>query len=105
VRAYGINNTSGTITLGDAEPSTSPNYGTANADVSTTDPSILAVGANNGTAIANDSGIVNFYDGIIKGSHVSTNKAVNSTEHLYETRAEYTDENGYKYRILEFMGN
>lgn len=105
VRAYGINNTSGTITLGDAEPSTSPNYGTANADVSTKDPSILAVGVDNGTAIANDSGIVNFYDGIIKGSHVSTNKAVNSTEHLYETRTEYTDGNGYKYRILEFMGN
>jgi hypothetical protein len=55
----------GAITLGEAEPTDSPNYGTANANVSTTSPNISAIGGNLGIGVTLETGSFNFYDGKI----------------------------------------
>ena len=109
--AFGLWVKNGTITLGEAEAINSPNYGTANAVVSTTSPLIQAFGATNGIGITLEAGNFNFYDGkIIQTDTIGpavqadhTSKAtITNVEYLYQPEA-HTDEEGYNYFILEFM--
>ena len=102
---------SGAITLGEAEPTDSPNYGTANANVSTTSPNITAIGDNLGIGVTLENGSFNFYDGkitqnstvgpAVQADHV-TRATVTNVEYLYQPET-YTDTSGHTYFILEFM--
>ena len=89
---------SNNLTLGEAEDSSSPNYGLDTANVSTTDPYIYA---SYGNGIKN-TGKLYFYDGKIIGSEASITKEPAGVEYLYEA-IEHTDENNYHYRVLEWM--
>jgi len=102
--ATGISNGSGVVTLGVAEPTSSPDRGQATAHVDNTNPSIRAIGASTGTAITFDTGQVYFYDGIATGSTSAINKDPSVIEYLW--RAKYgTDGDGYHYMIQEFAQN
>ena len=97
----GINNESGVVTLGVAEPTSSPDRGQPTAHVDNTNPSIRATGATSGTAISFDTGQVYFYDGIATGSSAAINKDPSVIEYLW--RVKYgTDGDGYKYIIQEY---
>jgi len=103
---YGIWNTSGIVTLGEAEPVTSVNYGGEHADVSTTDPLIKASTANTSSsriaiAIKNETGKIYYYDGKIMGQTAAMPDNPAGVEYLYEPK-DYA-ENGYQCRILEWM--
>lgn len=100
--AYGIYIDNGEVTLGEAEPTTSPNYGTANADVSTTAPAITAIGSQTGIGIKKNVGKFNYYDGIITGSTEAKPELPTKIEYLYEAK-NYTDDNNHQYCILEYM--
>ncbi len=117
IRAYGnrsndgtigIRNNSGTVTIGTPEPTTSPNYGGENADVSTTDPYIASTFYGTVSnivktyGITNTSGRVYFYDGKIVGGRAAMDKVPTGVEYLYEPKDE-VDENGYYVRTLEWM--
>ena len=92
--SYGIYSSSGTITIGVAEPTTSPNYGGANADVAQDNPSITAISTNNssnsnanykiGVGVKTVSGRVSYYDGKVSGSTASFGDEPTITEHFYE---------------------
>jgi hypothetical protein len=102
---YGIYNTTGEVTIGEPEPSTSPDYGGQNANVDTQNPNIRAIGSSTGIGAHNDSGKVNFYDGRITASSMPFQPSEylpTEAEYRYEPR-EYTDGDGYKYVILEWM--
>ena len=102
---------SGTITLGEAEPTDSPNYGTADANVSTTSPNITAIGDNLGIGVTLENGSFNFYDGkitqnstvgpAVQADHV-TRATVTNVEYLYQPET-HTDTSGHTYFILELM--
>ena len=66
--SYGIYNETGEITIGQAESSSDPDYGQPTANVSITNPNIQAIGTSTGIGVKNNTGRVNFYDGIITGS-------------------------------------
>ena len=101
--SYGIWNETGTIIIGVPEPTTSPNYGKENADVSTTNPSIRAIGTDTGIGIKNNStGKIYYYDGIITGTTATMPEIPAGIEYLYEPKDE-VDENGYHVRTLEWM--
>lgn len=100
--AYGIYIDNGEVTLGEAEPTTSPNYGTANANVSTTAPAITAIGSQTGIGIKKNVGKFNYYDGIITGSTEAKPELPTKIEYLYEAK-NYTDDNNHQYCILEYM--
>ena len=109
--AFALWTKTGTITLGEAEPTDSPNYGTANANVSTTSPNITAIGDNLGIGVTLENGSFNFYDGkitqnstvgpAVQADHV-TRATVTNVEYLYQPET-YTDTSGHTYFILEFM--
>ena len=109
--AFGLWSKSGTITLGEAEPEDSPNYGTANATVSTESPLIQAYGVTNGIGITLEAGNFNFYDGkivqnstigpAVQADHVSK-ATITNVEYLYQPET-HTDEEEHTYFILEFM--
>jgi hypothetical protein len=94
----------GIVNMGEAEPLTSGNRGTSNADVSLTDPYVEAIGRKNGYAIYNENGYYNFYDGKIKGSTKARyNEASAGVEFLWEITS-YHDNDNNEYSILEYMG-
>ena len=109
--AFALWTKTGTITLGEAEPTDSPNYGTADANVSTTSPNITAIGDNLGIGVTLENGSFNFYDGkitqnstvgpAVQADHV-TRATVTNVEYLYQPET-YTDTSGHTYFILEFM--
>jgi hypothetical protein len=109
--AFGLWSKSGTITLGEAEPEDSPNYGTANAVVSTESPLVQAYGVTNGIGITLEAGNFNFYDGkivqnstigpAVQADHVSK-ATITNVEYLYQPET-HTDEEEHTYFILEFM--
>jgi len=111
--AYALWAKNGAITLGEAEDLNSINYGTANANVSTTSPNIQAFGTTYGIGVTLEGGSFNFFDGkITQNSTVGpavqadhqTKATVTNVEYLYQPEA-HTDENGHTYFILEFMRN
>jgi hypothetical protein len=98
---YGIYNNTGEVTLGVAEPTDSPNYGLNTADVSTTKPSVRALGAS-GIGVKNISGRINFYDGRVTATTTTFAEALTKVEYQYEPQT-FTDGDGYFYTILEWM--
>ncbi len=109
--SFGLWAKNGTIALGEAEATDSPNYGTANAVVSTASPLIKAFGSNHGIGITLEAGNFNYYDGkIIQTSTIGpavqadhTSKAtITNVEYLYQPET-HTDEEEHTYFILEFM--
>ena len=104
--AYGIYINNGSVTMGVAEDSSSPNYGTANADVSTTNPSVKAVGTTTGIGVKKINGIFDFYDGIIIGSTAAKPEVATHIEYgfeAYQPEAEPTNGDGYKTNYLYFL--
>ena len=101
---YGLYVENGDLTMGVPEPVDSPNYGTGNADVSTTTPSITAIGTTTGIGVYKNLGRFKYYDGIITGSTsaIPRDKISSDVEHLYEPTF-HTDENGYDVCILTWM--
>ncbi|MBR3322722.1 hypothetical protein IKG13_01530, partial [Candidatus Saccharibacteria bacterium] len=100
-KAYGIFTNTGTITLGIPEQP-GPTYGKEDADVSTTNPDIKAIGSSSGIGIKNASGgKVYFYDGRITGSSSAMPENPTATEYMFDPK-DYLDENNYHYRILEW---
>lgn len=101
---YGLYIENGDLTMGVPEPVDSPNYGTGDADVSTTTPSITAIGTNSGIGVYKNLGRFKYYDGIITGSTsaIPRDKISSDVEHLYEPTF-HTDENGYDVCILTWM--
>ena len=102
VEVYGLYVAGGTVTMGEAEPSDSPDYGKATAHVSTTAPAIRAIGTSIGIGIKKTQGAFNYYDGIATGSTDAEPEPPTNVEYLYEPIT-HTDADGYKYCILEFM--
>ena len=101
--AYGIYNDAGVVTLGVPEDPSSQDYGRATADVSTTNPDIRAIGTSSGIGVKNaNGGKVYYYDGKITGSTAAMPENPAGLEYMYEPK-DYTDENGYQFRILEWM--
>ena len=109
--SFGLWVKNGTITLGEAEPEDSINYGTANAVVSTESPLIQAYGATNGIGITLEAGNFNFYDGkIVQNSTIgpavqadhASKATITNVEYLYQPET-HTDDEGHTYFILEFM--
>jgi hypothetical protein len=99
--AYGIYNETGYITLGVPEQP-GPTYGKEDADVSTTNPDIKAIGSSSGIGIKNASGgKVYYYDGRITGSTAAMPENPSGTEYMFDPK-DYLDENNYHYRILEW---
>jgi hypothetical protein len=103
-KAYGIYVENGDLTMGTPEPVDSPNYGTGDADVSTTNPSVTAIGTTTGIGIYKNLGRFKYYDGIITGSTwaIPRDKISSDVEHLYEPTF-HTDENGRDVCILTWM--
>lgn len=101
---YGLYIENGDLTMGVPEPVDSPNYGTGDADVSTTNPSITAIGTTTGIGVYKNLGRFKYYDGIITGSTsaIPRDKISSDVEHLYEPTF-HTDENGYDVCILTWM--
>ena len=100
---YGIYNDAGSITIGIPEDPSSQDYGRATADVSTTNPDIRAIGTSSGIGVKNaNGGKVYYYDGKITGSTTAMPENPAGLEYMYEPK-DYTDENGYQFRILEWM--
>ena len=101
--AYGIYNDAGVVTLGIPEDPSSQDYGRATADVSTTNPDIRAIGTSSGIGVKNaNGGKVYYYDGKITGSTTAMPENPAGLEYMYEPK-DYVDENGYHYRVLEWM--
>ena len=102
--AYGIYIEDGEVTLGEAEPTSSPNYGGEHANVSTTNPNIKAIGTEQGIGVYKATGRFIYYDGKITGSTfaIPRNDITTLVEHLYEPTF-HTDENGYDSCILTWM--
>ena len=101
--SYGIYNDTGVVTLGVPEDPSSQDYGRATADVSTTNPDIRAIGTSSGIGVKNaNGGKVYYYDGKITGSTAAMPENPAGLEYMYEPK-DYTDENGYQFRILEWM--
>lgn len=102
--ANGIYNNKGTVILGTPEDPSSPNYGLDTADVSTEIPEIKVTSTRNdgGIGVKNNTGRFYFYDGKIMGTSKAMAESPSGTEYLYEVK-DYTDENGYKVRTLEWM--
>ncbi|MBR3378004.1 hypothetical protein IKG50_01605, partial [Candidatus Saccharibacteria bacterium] len=99
--AYGIYSETGTITLGVPEQP-GPTYGKEDADVSTTNPDIKAIGTTTGIGVKNaNGGKVYYYDGRITGSSSAMPENPTATEYMFDPK-DYTDENNYHYRILEW---
>ena len=103
--AYGVYmaNTSSTFTMGVAEPTDSPNYATANATVSLTDPHIKSVGQTSGVGVRKVNGTFNFYDGLITASHEAKPDTTSNTEQRFEATFG-TDENNYQTCYLRYLG-
>ena len=101
--AYGIYVTGGELTIGEAEPTTSPDYGKATANVSISSPEIIGVGSIEGSAIKNPSSRFNFYDGKLIGSTSVLPETPTKVEYLYEVGTYTDEETGYEYAILEYM--
>ena len=101
---YGAYIDNGNLIMGIPEPTTSPNYGTGDADVSVTDPSITAIGTTSGIGVYKNLGKFMYYDGIIVGNTAAIPRDNISTdvEHLYEPTF-HTDANGYDVCILTWM--
>jgi hypothetical protein len=102
--AYGIYAAAGSVTLGEAEPADSPDYGKATAHVSLTSPSITAIGTNSGIGVKKTEGIFNFYDGILTGSTSAKPEPATKVEYLYEAISK-PDGNGNEKCTLEYMRN
>ena len=101
--AYAVYNDAGVVTLGVPEDPSSQDYGRATADVSTTNPDIRAIGTSSGIGVKNvNGGKVYYYDGKITGSTAAMPENPAGLEYMYESK-DYTDENGYQFRILEWM--
>ena len=100
--AYGIYIENGTVTLGEAEDPSSEVYGTENANVSITNPSIKAIGTTTGIGVKRVNGYFNFYDGIITGSTNAKPDITSTVEYKYQVE-NYRDSDNYEYCILEYM--
>ena len=94
-KSYGLYTDSGTIIIGTPEPADSPNYGGANADVSTTSPDISAISTSTdnsyrtGIGVENASGgRVEYYDGKVSGNTAAFAEEPTVTEHFYEVCTE-----------------
>ena len=104
--AYGIYINNGEVTMGEKEDSTSPNYGTVNANVSTTNPSVKAIGSTTGIGVKKVNGKFNFYDGIIIGSTAAKPEIATDVEYGFEAplpNYEPTNGDGYKTSYLYFL--
>ena len=102
--SYGLYINDGDLTMGIPEPVDSPNYGTENADVSTTNPAITAIGTTSGIGVYKNLGRFKYYDGVITGSTsaIPRDKITTDVEHLYEPTF-HTDANGHDVCILTWM--
>ena len=104
---YGIYNDTGTVTIGVPEPTDSIHYGKDTANVSTTAPSISAIGTTTGIGIKNNTGKVYFYDGKITGTTSSLAEEPTGAEYLYHpcTFTDTTTTPATHYTILKWMRN
>jgi len=105
-KSYGVvtANESSIFTMGVPEPINGENYGKSTANVSTTNPTIEAIGSTYGYAVYNNNGFFNFYDGKIIGSTKARYKDGSSgVEYNWEIREHTDEETGYNYCIIEFM--
>lgn len=102
--SYGAYISNGDLVMGEPEPVDSPNYGTENANVSTTSPSIKAIGTTSGIGVYKDLGKFKFYDGIITASTsaIPRDNITTDVEHLYEPTF-HTDAYGNDVCILTWM--
>jgi hypothetical protein len=100
--SYGIYITNGTVTMGEKEDTSSDNYGKETANVSTTDPSIKAIGSTLGIGVKKTGGYFNYYDGIITGSTSAKPETASEVEYKYQAEY-YYDEDNHEYCILEYM--
>ena len=100
--AYGIY-INGTVTLGEAESSDSPNYGSEFANVSTEYPLIKGIGTTSGIGVKKVSGYFNYYDGKLVGSTSAKPDATSEVEYDYEVSTYNEEDTGYEYNILEYI--
>ena len=101
--SYGIYMKDGNVTIGvETEPS-DPTYGTSRANVSITDPSIMAVGTTKGIGVKKENGYFNYFDGIITGSTNAKPDITSQVEYNYEVTFYNDSDTGYEYTILEYM--
>ena len=101
--AYGIYINNGTVTLGEAESSDSPNYGSEFANVSTEYPLIKGIGTTSGIGVKKVSGYFNYYDGKLVGSTSAKPDATSEVEYDYEVSTYNEEDTGYEYNILEYI--
>ena len=101
--AYGIYIENGTVTMGEKEDESGTNYGTINADVSVTNPSIKAISNTLGIGVKRVNGYFNYYDGIITGSTNAKPDVTSTVEYKYQVENHVDPATGYEYCILEYM--
>ncbi len=99
----GIQITSGVVTLGIPEEPGSINYGRAEADVSTTNPLIEAIGTNTGIGVKNAGGRFKYFDGKLVATTDPKPEVPTEVEYLYEPKDFVDEVTGYKYTILKWM--
>ena len=101
--SYGIYIENGTVTMGEKEDESGTNYGTINADVSVTNPSIKAISNTLGIGVKRVNGYFNYYDGIITGSTNAKPDVTSTVEYKYQVENHVDPATGYEYCILEYM--
>ena len=101
--SYGIYIENGTVTMGEKEDESGTNYGTINADVSVTNPSIKAISNTFGIGVKRVNGYFNYYDGIITGSTNAKPDVTSTVEYKYQVENHVDPTTGYEYCILEYM--
>ena len=101
--AYGvyINKVGTTLELGVKDES--DKAGTAEADVSISNPLIIGEGSELGVGVKKYDGYFKFYDGILIGNTQAKPETTTETDHInYVTKTYYDDENGFEYCVLEY---
>ena len=98
---YGVYINRGTFTLGEQETDENKK-GTADAEVSTTNPYIYAVARARGYGVKKVNGTFKYYDGKIIGSTSSKPETTTEVEYKYEATT-YLTSKRYEKTILEYM--
>ena len=83
---------------------TSDKSGTAEADVSITNPLIIAKGNTLGIGVKKYDGLFKFYDGIVMGNTYAKPDTTSETDHVnYAATTYYDDDIAYEYCVLEYV--
>lgn len=96
--AYGIYVNNGTVTMGEYDGS-----GTEDAEVSTTNPLVRAIGTTTGIGAKKVNGYLKYYDGKIIGSTNAKPDTTTEVEYNYEAKFYNETDTGYEYCVLEYM--